>query len=107
MFKAHQLIFTRINTIMLMLRMFKAHQLIFARINKIMLMLHMFKARERLVNERAKLKSSVVKVGKWPVNKSELTNRHLKQLLTYINSIDLEKLNQMQINTLSRNGRLR
>ena len=50
---------------------------------------------ERLVNERAKLKSSVVKVGKWPVNKSELTNRHLKQLLTYINSIDLEKINQM------------
>ena len=39
---------------------------------------------ERLVNERAKLKSSVLKVGKWPVNKSELTNRHLKQLLTYI-----------------------
>ena len=38
---------------------------------------------ERLVNERAKLKSSVLKVGKWPVNKSELTNRHLKQLLTY------------------------
>ena len=34
--------------------------------------------------ERAKLKSSVLKVGKWPVNKSELTNRHLKQLLTYI-----------------------
>jgi hypothetical protein len=52
------------------------------------------------VNERAHLRSSVLKVGKWPVNKSELTNRHLKQLLTYINSIDLEKINQIKL-TLS------
>jgi hypothetical protein len=50
---------------------------------------------ERLVNERAQLKSSELKVGKWPVSKSELTNRYLKQLLRYINSIDLEKINQM------------
>jgi len=80
---------------------------------------------ERLVNERAHLTSSVLtlilltwriwwapnnasrrqlgfnsafkglKVGKWPVSKSELTNRYLKQLLSYINSIDLEKINQM------------
>jgi hypothetical protein len=28
-------------------------------------------------------------------SKSELTNRYLKQLLRYINSIDLEKINQM------------
>ena len=50
---------------------------------------------ERLVNERAHLKSSVLKLGKWPVTKIELTNRYLKQLLRYINTIDLEKLNEM------------
>ena len=56
------------------------------------------------MNERAHLKSSVLKVDKWPLSKSELTNRYLKQLLRYINlkqllryinSIDLEKINQM------------
>jgi hypothetical protein len=40
------------------------------------------------------LKSSVLKVGKWPVSKSELTNRNLKQFIKYINSMDLEKINQ-------------
>jgi hypothetical protein len=50
---------------------------------------------ERPVNEIAHLKSSVLKVGKWPVSKSELTNRCLKQLLRSINSIDLEKINHM------------
>jgi ribonuclease HI len=49
---------------------------------------------ERLVNERAYLKSSVLKMGKWPVSKSEPTNRYLKLLLRYINSIELEKINQ-------------
>jgi hypothetical protein len=49
----------------------------------------------RLVNERKHLKRSVLNVGKWPVSKSEMTNRNLKQLIRYINSIDLEKINQM------------
>jgi hypothetical protein len=48
---------------------------------------------ERLVKERVHLKSSVLKVGKWPVSKSELTNKNLKQLIKYINSTDLEKIN--------------
>ena len=48
---------------------------------------------EKLVNERATLKSSVLKAGKWPVSKSELTNRNLKQFIRYINSMDLEKIN--------------
>ena len=48
---------------------------------------------KRLNNEREILKNSVIKVGNWPVSKSELTNRNLKQPLSYINSIDLEKLN--------------
>jgi hypothetical protein len=49
---------------------------------------------KRLENERAILKSSVLKVGKWPVSKSELTNRNLKQFINYINSMDFEKINQ-------------
>jgi hypothetical protein len=36
---------------------------------------------------------SVLKAGNWPVSKSELANRNLKKLLSYKNSIDLEKLN--------------
>ena len=47
-----------------------------------------------LKNEREALKTSVIKSGNWPVNKSELTNRYLKQLIRYINLMDLEKLNQ-------------
>ena len=47
-----------------------------------------------LKNEREALKTSVIKAGNWPVNKSELTNRYLRQLIRYINSMDLEKLNQ-------------
>jgi hypothetical protein len=47
-----------------------------------------------LRNERAILKSSALKVGKWPVSKSELTNRNLKQFINYINSMDFEKINQ-------------
>jgi hypothetical protein len=31
---------------------------------------------------------------KWPVSKSELTNRNLKQFINYTNSMDLEKINQ-------------
>jgi len=39
---------------------------------------------KRLKNEREILKSSVLKVGIWPVSKSELTNRNLKQFIRYI-----------------------
>jgi hypothetical protein len=42
----------------------------------------------RLKNEREKLKNSVLRVGNWPVSKSELTNRYLKQFTNYV---DLEK----------------
>jgi hypothetical protein len=49
---------------------------------------------KRLRNERAILKSSVLKVGKWPVSKCELTNRNLKQFINYIDSMDFEKINQ-------------
>jgi len=48
---------------------------------------------KRLKNERETLKNSVLKVGNWPEGKSELVIRNLKQLIRYINSMDLEKIN--------------
>jgi hypothetical protein len=47
----------------------------------------------RLKNDRENLKTSVLKVGNWPVSKSELASRYLKQFIRYINSMDLEKIN--------------
>ena len=44
------------------------------------------------------------------MSKSELTNGNLKQFITYLNSMDLEKINhsneQMEMNTNNRNVRL-
>jgi hypothetical protein len=37
----------------------------------------------RLKNEREKLKTIVLRVSNWPVSKSELTNRYLKQFTRY------------------------
>jgi len=48
---------------------------------------------KRLKNEREILKKSVLKVGNWPVSKCDPPNRHLKQLIRYMNSMDLEKIN--------------
>jgi len=45
-----------------------------------------------LKNERETLKTIVLKVGNWPVSKSEITSRYLKQFIRYINSIDFEKI---------------
>ena len=44
----------------------------------------------RLKNERETLKRRLGKVGKWPVNKSDLTNRYLKLFTRYINTINWE-----------------
>ena len=49
---------------------------------------------ERLKYERGILKNSVLKAGHWPVSKSELINENLERFIRYINSMDLEKLNQ-------------
>ena len=46
---------------------------------------HLIFQYKRLKNERDILKNSVLKVGNWPVSKTELTNRSLKQLIRYIN----------------------
>ena len=40
---------------------------------------------KRLKNEREILKNGVLKLGKWPVSKSELTNGNMKQFIGYIN----------------------
>jgi hypothetical protein len=48
---------------------------------------------EKLKCEREILKNSGLKAGNWPIRKSELVNNNLKQLICYINSMELEKLN--------------
>ena len=53
---------------------------------------HLMLQCKRLKNEREILKSNVLKVGKWPVSKCELTNTDMKQFIRYINSMDLEKI---------------
>jgi hypothetical protein len=45
---------------------------------------------EKLKYERGILKNSVLKAGNWPIIKSELVNKNLKQLIRYINSMDVE-----------------
>ena len=48
---------------------------------------------EKLKYERRILKNNVLKAGNWPISKSELVNKNMKELIPYITSIDLEKLN--------------
>jgi L-cysteine desulfidase len=48
---------------------------------------------KRLQKERGILQNSVIKDGKWPVRKSELSHRYLKQFIRYINEMDFEKIN--------------
>jgi hypothetical protein len=48
---------------------------------------------KRLKNKREMLKNSVLKAGNWPISKSELINKNLKQFISYMNSMDLEKIN--------------
>jgi len=48
---------------------------------------------KRLKNKREILKSNVLKAGKLPVSKSELTNGNLKHFIRYINAMDLGKIN--------------
>jgi hypothetical protein len=46
----------------------------------------------KLQRERKKLISNVSKPDNWPVNKSDLVNKHVKHLIQFTNSIDFEKL---------------
>jgi hypothetical protein len=45
-----------------------------------------------LNNERGKLISHISKEDNWSVRKSEIVNKHLKQIIHFINSIDYEIL---------------
>jgi len=54
---------------------------------------HLIFQSNMLKNERETLKNSVLKVSNWPVSKSGLTSRNLKQFIRYINSMDFEKIN--------------
>jgi hypothetical protein len=46
----------------------------------------------KLQKEREKLISNVAKQDNWPVDKSELVEKHMKHFFQFTNSIDLEKL---------------
>jgi hypothetical protein len=65
-------------------------QAVFCRFN---MLDHLIYQCNMLKNEWENLKTSVLKLGNWPVSKSELTNRYLKQFISYINSMDFEKIN--------------
>jgi hypothetical protein len=49
----------------------------------------------RLRKEREIFKKSLFKEGSWPMSKSELTNKNLKQFIRYINSMDFVKVNHL------------
>ena len=46
----------------------------------------------QLNSERGKLIAHISKEDKWPIRKSELVNKYLKQVIHVTNSIDYEKL---------------
>jgi hypothetical protein len=48
--------------------------------------------RTKLQMEREKLISNVANQNKWPVNKRDIVNRHIKHFIQFTNSIDFEKL---------------
>ena len=46
----------------------------------------------KLQKEREKLISNLPNQDTWPVNKSDLVNKHIKHFEQFVNSIDFEKL---------------
>jgi hypothetical protein len=48
---------------------------------------------EKLKYERGIQKNNALKEDKWPISKSKLVNKNLKQFIFYINSMDLKELN--------------
>jgi hypothetical protein len=49
----------------------------------------------KLNNEREKLIAYIWREDNWPVKKSELVNKYLKQVVQFTNSIDYEKLQKI------------
>jgi len=46
----------------------------------------------KINNERRKLIAHITKEDNWPIRKSELMNKHLKQFIHFTNYLDYEKL---------------
>jgi hypothetical protein len=46
----------------------------------------------KLNNKREKLIACISREDNWPVRKSELVNKYLKQVIHFTNSVDYEKL---------------
>ena len=46
----------------------------------------------KLQREREKLISNLSNQDTWPMNKSNLVNKHIKHFIQFVNSIDFEKL---------------
>jgi len=47
------------------------------------------------LNERGKLMAHISKEDNWPIRKSELVNKYLKQVIHFTDSIDYEKLQKI------------
>jgi hypothetical protein len=52
----------------------------------------------KLQSEREKLISSISKQDNWPVNKSDLANKHIKHFIQFANLLDFEKTMNITIN---------
>jgi len=48
---------------------------------------------ERLTKERDRLRKTVIRTNKWPINKRDLIRRHYKEFTNFINEIQFYKLN--------------
>jgi hypothetical protein len=46
----------------------------------------------KLQRERENLIRNASNQDKWPVNKSDLVNKHLKHFIQFVNSVDFERL---------------
>jgi len=52
---------------------------------------HLLHECTKLQREREKLTSDILKQENWPVNKSDLVNKHIKHFIHFTNSIDFQK----------------
>jgi hypothetical protein len=53
---------------------------------------HLIYVCRKVNKERQKLLAHISKEGSWPIDKSELVNKYLTQVIQFTNSIDYEKL---------------
>jgi hypothetical protein len=53
---------------------------------------HIIYACERLTKERDRLRKTVIRTNKWPINKRDLIRRHYKEFTNSVNKIQFDKL---------------